>query len=552
MPSLTIGQNDNIIKYDVRINSTPHMLHNSITIARIVREYKLYARTYSLPEVDISSINKVDISSINKDIHFVSEKKYSIDKDNLPNFFFSFSLTPYFSSSYSAINTLRQENQTNFFVNDLYPISVRSIVGKNFYVERPPFQATVDFCRGSIRIPFKIWIPWTLLVTQSNYGDSRLYFSDQPLTVESDTYLRPFTPNIWPDSKLCFSYSLNKYDLSDKSIKTIYSNKINEYFSGGWNYDLSNLFQDLASQYFSKNPISRQDFQIKYPILYNLFYISLSFLTDIVSNLKYKNFIRYTNNIISQLQASAITQAKSLQDDSLFIQMNSINQRDISFIYTLYYLSKLNLPEVLQLQSEMKAFISDFNLNSTSLDPHSSYMSTFSDIVQYSNSVDSSNIYSFDFSEYSSVNMSHYDSTENNLDKTVHFYLEVDPKILSKENASRFQFNQDSYDFHHANFPSYNLNASHSSNSYTSYVLLAFFSKYIVNFAISQIFYYHYDKLFNQDSSFSNPSLPLFKLYLDDQNNLQLIFVDYKDSGQPLFYHYATHMSSLNLLDSEV
>lgn len=534
MPSIIIGQNDNFIKYDVKVNATSHMIHNSISIARVAREYPLYKRTYILPEISTDSTNK--------DIYFKSEKKYLIDRNNLPNLFFSFSLSPYFSSSYSAINNFRKENQTDSFVDDLYPISVRSIVGKNFYIERPPFQATVDFCRGSTRIPFKIWIPWTLLVTQSNYSDSRLYFSDQPLTVESDTYLRPFTPNIWPDCKLCFSGSLSKYDLNDKSIKTVYSNKINEYFSGGWNHDLSNLFQDLAFQYFSKDPISRQDFQIKYPILYNLFYISLSFLKDIIANLKYKNFTRYTNNIISQLEARAITQAKSFEDDSLFIQINSINHRDISFIYTLYYLSKLDLPEILQLQSEIKAFLSDFNLNSTS-----DFITSFQNIVQYSNSLDSSHILYSDFSEYTSINMSHYDSTESNLDKSVNFYLEVDSRILSKENASRFQFNEHSYDYHHANFPSYNLTNPHSTNLLTSHILSVFFSKYIVNFAISQIFYYHYDKLFNQNSFF-----PFFKLYLDDQNNLQLIFVEYKDSGQPLSYHYSMHMSNLGSVTSEV
>ena len=135
--------------------------------------------------------------------------------------------------------------------DDIYPIAVRYIDNKNnYYIERPPFQVTVDLSTNRSRrnnrkttLPYKIWIPWTITIFNPNsFNDVRIFFSDKSLSSFDDLYINCLLPNTYNDSRICFGNSLSGIPLEgtdSKDIRYLYSLIFNEYMNGGWNLDLA-------------------------------------------------------------------------------------------------------------------------------------------------------------------------------------------------------------------------------------------------------------------------------------------------------------------------
>lgn len=152
----------------------------------------------------------------------------------------------------------------------LLPIAVRYIDSSgNYYIERPPFQIEVDmratynkYRENAKRMPpYKVWIPWTISVYRPGQPELYVFFSHSSLSSLDQLYTNCFLPNVYTDSKVCFSNSLESlhdYSNSPDNIRTNYSYMFNEYMNGGWNLDLSpNIYKALEfstkhSSYLSK------------------------------------------------------------------------------------------------------------------------------------------------------------------------------------------------------------------------------------------------------------------------------------------------------------
>jgi hypothetical protein len=152
-------------------------------------------------------------------------------------------------------------DKTNF--KDLLPMAVRSTfssLDKNYYlVERPPFQSKIDYSKNQsyyVRKPDKtiqgkdMWIPWTAMLisvpkdcTYFNQITFNLYFNDAPISSDEDFLINSFFPNSSNGSgTLCIGSTLSNitFDQPNPSIKEIVNIIYNDYFSGGWNSDISN------------------------------------------------------------------------------------------------------------------------------------------------------------------------------------------------------------------------------------------------------------------------------------------------------------------------
>lgn len=150
-----------------------------------------------------------------------------------------------------AVAKARREILSSKAAGDIYPIAVRYIDDKNnYYIERPPFQVTVDLSISRSRrsnrkttLPYKVWIPWTITIFNPNsFNDVRIFFSDKSLTSFDDLYIHCLLPNTYNDSRICFGNSLSDIPLegtNSKDIRYLYSLIFNEYMNGGWNLDLA-------------------------------------------------------------------------------------------------------------------------------------------------------------------------------------------------------------------------------------------------------------------------------------------------------------------------
>jgi hypothetical protein len=125
--------------------------------------------------------------------------------------------------------------------DSIYPIAVR-YVSKNgtYFIERPPFKMNVSFSGGKRPINTSIWMPWSIFVLDpKRYLNSKLLFSNTPLSSMSDKYLPAYTPNIYADGRICLSASLNGMPKeAEEDIRHLYGYIYNEYMNGGWNNDL--------------------------------------------------------------------------------------------------------------------------------------------------------------------------------------------------------------------------------------------------------------------------------------------------------------------------
>lgn len=132
-----------------------------------------------------------------------------------------------------------------------YPIATRYVSSDGtIFVERPPFQATVDYKPSGASShrkklpPITIWIPWTIYSFNPLYpgSGSYMYFSHKSLTSMSDNYYPTFLPNTYQDGRVCYSNSLNDLPLDQSNLTpaSMYSYMINEFFAGSWNSDLMN------------------------------------------------------------------------------------------------------------------------------------------------------------------------------------------------------------------------------------------------------------------------------------------------------------------------
>ena len=151
--------------------------------------------------------------------------------------------------------------QKNF--KHLLPMAVRSTFSSldtNYYlVERPPFQAKIDYSKAQSYYARKfdktiqgkdMWIPWTAMLIAVPKGCTsfsqikfNLYFNDAPISSDEDFLINSFFPNSSSSSgTICIGSTLSNitFDEPDPSIKEIVNIIYNDYFSGGWNSDISN------------------------------------------------------------------------------------------------------------------------------------------------------------------------------------------------------------------------------------------------------------------------------------------------------------------------
>lgn len=138
----------------------------------------------------------------------------------------------------------------SFCPSSTYPIATRYISSDGaMFIERPPFQATVDYKPSGASSkkkkldPKTIWIPWTMYVFNPNYpgGYQYMYFSHKSLTSMSDNYYPTYLPNTYQDARICYSNSLSSLPISGQTTPaSMYSYMINEFFAGSWNADLVN------------------------------------------------------------------------------------------------------------------------------------------------------------------------------------------------------------------------------------------------------------------------------------------------------------------------
>lgn len=146
-----------------------------------------------------------------------------------------------FSTSTRDFFAANQKINSPEKINNIYPIAVRYISKSGVYfIERPPFKMNISFGGGSKPIHTSIWIPWSIFVLNPNaHLNAKLFFSNVPLSKMEDKYVPAYTPNIYPDGRICMSGSLNSMPTEVlEDIRHLYSYIYNEYMNGGWNNDL--------------------------------------------------------------------------------------------------------------------------------------------------------------------------------------------------------------------------------------------------------------------------------------------------------------------------
>lgn len=168
-----------------------------------------------------------------------------------------------------GVKTITRYNVENsdFFnntFNEVLPMAVRyydsSPLGKYYLIERPPFKANIDYSRSKsyqARRPHssiqgkEIWLPWTCVgiyipSTASQYGDMRvsLFFNDSSLSSPDDILMNSYFPNCSSSSaNVCLGSTLSRvpYDQDNTPISQVVNDIYNDYFSGGWNNDISSV-----------------------------------------------------------------------------------------------------------------------------------------------------------------------------------------------------------------------------------------------------------------------------------------------------------------------
>jgi len=157
-------------------------------------------------------------------------------------------------------------------VSQPFPVSIRYLSNDVFVLEKPPFKASIRFSsKRTINhdkpLITEVWIPWTVWFfardRENNYPYVKLFFNDAPLS-SLDEYLPiAFTSNIYNDARICWGETdlhwrqlIDQGLLNPDSIPEVSSFLINEYFSGGWNNDLSSYTMSDLTNPNNLNPFN--------------------------------------------------------------------------------------------------------------------------------------------------------------------------------------------------------------------------------------------------------------------------------------------------------
>lgn len=211
--------------------------------------------------------------------HTTPDRTSIFYKKQLKNTNFPFGALVEISSNFAVsydkfFNLAKNFDKPNNNVATL-PIATRYIsTNGKYFIERPPFQATINFHQSGAKEGSRsevndvnIWVPWTLTVIDPKAPhDSMIMFSPESLKDEKTQYVPSILPNTYDNGRICFSNSLLSLDLSSATIKYqeydiryLYSLIINDYFGGGWNTDLTSnaygIFHNiqLAKKYSGLN-----------------------------------------------------------------------------------------------------------------------------------------------------------------------------------------------------------------------------------------------------------------------------------------------------------
>lgn len=173
------------------------------------------------------------------------------------------------NSAPKASQVLSEEFTKKKF-DELFPMAVRychsSPSGQTFLIERPPFQFNIDYSKNNSNHLRKYdksiqgkqaWAPWTVMsifipknCTYFGGITFRLYFNNSSLSSLEDVLIPSFFPNSSSSGgNICVGSTLSRinYDQDNPMhIKEIAHTIYNDYFSGGWNADISNVI------YFNK------------------------------------------------------------------------------------------------------------------------------------------------------------------------------------------------------------------------------------------------------------------------------------------------------------
>lgn len=232
-------------------------------------------------------LTKTYIMSLNTNAskHRYQEIAYEQNTENdtySMSYFSSVGMYPVEESVYKEITDVNSSK------DEILPIAVRYADPKNgvYVIERPPFKIPLDF-NFSKKRPFglnfdqlEIWIPWTVAVVtipkntnsmisttnENNIPKMRLYFRDSPLTSLNDYISRPYTPNVFADSSICFGQSyhwfIEKWTSGevDLNVSTFYPYMFNAYFQQ-WNYDIYPYIGSLVYSYLTNNNLLHNIFQ---------------------------------------------------------------------------------------------------------------------------------------------------------------------------------------------------------------------------------------------------------------------------------------------------
>lgn len=289
---------------------------------------------------------------------FSGNSSYEItydDQENIQNFYsileqsfpdlYTLNVVKNFQTSFQSYLDYKSSLKDPLSLQSPNPIAVRYVSSNGtHYIERPPMQISVDFSinysKTKKMVPVKIWIPWTIFVLSPNTPDAYMYFSDKSLSSLDQTYLNCPLPNIYNDARVCYNSSLSGMDFHSTDIRYRYSYMFNEYFSGGWNLDLSSSLETVLSNYFYSN------YSSSFP-----YYSSLR-------NFFFPNLDKIKSSYPSRLSSAFIK--KYIEDPDIHSRFQSIySNRNTFFRYFFIYMSSLTLDETLDFYKDIFSFSSN-------------------------------------------------------------------------------------------------------------------------------------------------------------------------------------------------
>jgi hypothetical protein len=310
--------------------------------------------------LDSFRFNKLLFSQI---LPFFENNPNPINSISHVPFFFSFQKNKTFKvSTENFYNFLNSSNSKE--INEFNPIATR-FVAKNNYVERPPFRANVRYKSKSLSISFdfSIWVPWSIFSYAANAPLSEqcfIYFSNRQLCSYDDLYISSIYPNIFDDSRICFGN--NFYDYVDavkyqSSSSSLYS-YLNYFFSGSWNDDISSIVPSFISDTINSSLFSHSYLAQNYPYINYFYSFNQNFIED---------------------------RLKTLNSDSLnqcynYIKEESLDEQFDNYIYYLFFMSLLDLPQTLDFVEELLSFSENFSKKINS--DYVPYISTFEEIIK--------------------------------------------------------------------------------------------------------------------------------------------------------------------------